>query len=212
MSPKYDYTNKKQASFYSRQSSVWRLSSKFLLVRFRIDMSHENNSSSVQIAQLSSVNNAVRFPWFHKFSQPPPEASTWAHSRCRSTAWSLGVVPRKFSDFGLIPLNIHPGPTISIAKAAIMLNDVGLVSCVHLLMHAASHWYRVFKNHNGQSRTALRMPRNKVDFEANGFTETSASRPIPKRKLAHNFWFTKICFFTQKPWGVLDISWGMLWT
>ena len=195
------YTNK-QASFHSvsRQGRIWRLGSNFQLVRFRIDMSHENNSSSVQIAQLRSVNSAVRFAWFHKFSEPPPKASTWAHSRCRSTAWSLGVVPRKFSDFGLIPLNIHPGPTISIAKAAIMLNDVGLVSCVHLLMHAASHWYRVFKNHNGRSRTALCMPRNKVDSEANGFTETTSA-----------IWFFKIFFYSQ-PWGVLDISWGMLWT
>ena len=47
-------------------------------------------------------------------------------------------------------------------------------------------WYRAFKNHHGQSRTSLRMPRNKVDSKANGLTETkSASRPIPKRKLAH---------------------------
>ena len=94
-------------------------------------------------------------------------------------------------------------------KAAITLNDVDMVSRVNLLMNMASHWYQVFKNHNGWSRTALRMPRNKADSKANGFTETtSASRPIPKQKLAHiqfllNFY---IFFFYSKPWGILDIS------
>ena len=180
MSPTYDYINK-QASFQSRQDRIWRLGSKFLLVRVRTGMFCENSSSSVCIAQLSSANNAVCFAWFHKFSEPQPEANTWAHSRCRSTAWSLGAVRRKFSDFELIPLNIQPGPTIFIAKAAITLNDVSSVSRVNLLMNAASHWHRVLKNHNGPSRTALHMPRNKVDSKANGFTETtSASWSIPK--------------------------------
>ena len=128
MRPTYDYMNK-QASFHSRQGRIWRLGLKFLLVRFRIGMSCENNSSSVRIAQLSLVNSAVRFAWFHKFSEPLPKASMRAHSRCRSTAWSLGAVRRKFSDFELIPLNIHPRSTILIAKAAITLKDVGSVSC-----------------------------------------------------------------------------------
>ena len=185
MGPTYDDTNKKQVSFHSSQGKIWRLGSKFLLVRFRIGMSHENNSFSVCIAQFSSANNAVRFAWFHKFSEPLPEASKWAHSQCKSTAWSLGTVRRKFSDFKLIQLNIYPQPTIFITKAAITLNDVISVSHVNLLMNVTSHWYRMFKNHNGRSRTALRMPRNKVDSEADGFTETtSASRPIPKQKLA----------------------------
>ena len=176
----------KQASFHSRQGRIWRLGSKFLLVHFRIGKARENKSSSVCIAQLSSVNNAVRFAWFQKFLELPPEANTWAHNQCRSTAWSLGTVRRKFSNFELIPLNIHPRPTIFKAKAAITLNDVGSVSCVNLLMNAASRWYWAFKNHNGRARTSLRKPRNKVDSTANGFTKTtSASRPIPKWKLAH---------------------------
>ena len=138
----------------------------------------KKNSSSVCTAQLSSANNVVRFAWFYKFSDPPSKASTWAHSWCRSTAWSLGTVRRKFSDFELIPLNICPRSAVFIANAA-MLNDVGSVSHVNLLMNAASHWYWVFKNHNGRSRTALCMPRNKVDSEASGFTKTtSTSRPI----------------------------------
>ena len=176
-------------------------------------MARENNSSSVRIAQLSSVNNAVPFAWFHKFSELPPEANTWAHSRCRATAWSHGAVRRKFSDFELIPLNIYPRPTIFIAKGAITLNDVGWVSRVNLLMNVASHWYRAFENHNGRSRTSLRMPRNKVDSEVNGFAETtSASRSIRKRKLAHKQFLILLLFFYSKPWGVLDISWGVLWT
>ena len=177
MSPTYDYTNK-QASLHSRQGRIWRLGSKFLLVCFRIGMSHKKNSSSVRTAQLSSANNVVRFAWFYKFSDPPSKASTWAHSWFRSTAWSLGTVRRKFSDFELIPLNICPRSAVFIANAA-MLNDVGSVSHVNLLMNAASHWYWVFKNHNGRSRTALCMPRNKVDSEASGFSKTtSTSRPI----------------------------------
>ena len=121
-------------------------------------MARENNSSSVRIAQLSSVNNAVRFAWFYKFTEPPPEANSWAHSRCRYTAWSFDAVRRKLSDFELIPLYIHPWPTIFIAKAAITLNDFGSVSRVNLLMHAASRSYHVLKDHNGRSSTVLRMP------------------------------------------------------
>ena len=151
MSPTYDYTNKQ--AFHSRQGRIWRLGSKFLLVRFRIGMSRENNSSSVHIAQLRSVNSAACFAWFHKFLEPLPKANTWAHSWCRSTVWSLGTVRRKFTDFKLIPLNIHQRPTIFIAKAAITLNNVGSVSRVNLLMSAASHWCGAFKNHNGRSRT-----------------------------------------------------------
>ena len=60
MSPTYDYTNK-HASFHSRQGKIWRFGSMFLFVCFRIGMSHENNSSSVWIAQLSLVNNAVAY-------------------------------------------------------------------------------------------------------------------------------------------------------
>ena len=65
----------------------------------RIGMARENNSSSVRTAQLSSVNNAVRFAWFHMFSELPSKVKMWAHCRCRSTAWSLGAVRRKFSKF-----------------------------------------------------------------------------------------------------------------
>ena len=93
-------TQGKVESEDSAQSFCWCAS-------IRTGMARENNSSFVLIAQLSSINNAVRFAWFHKFSELPPEANTWAHSRCRSTAWSLGAVRRKFSDFELIPLNIH---------------------------------------------------------------------------------------------------------
>ena len=198
MGPTYDYTNMPTQGRVESEDSVrsfcWCSS-------IRIGMARENNTSSVRTARLSSVNNAVRFAWFHKFSELPPEANTWAHSRCRSTAWSLGAVRRKFSDFELIPLNIHPWPTILIAKAAITSNNVDSVSRVNLLMNAASHWYRAFKNHNGRSRTSLRMPRNKVDSEANGFTETtSASRPIPKRKLAHKQ-FQIFFFFLLKALG-----------
>ena len=196
MSPTYEHMNK-QASFHSKWGSIWRLSSKFLLVRFRVSMAHENNSSSVRIAQLSSENNAVHFVRFHKFLELPPEASAWAHSRCRSTDWSRGIVRRKFSDFELILLNVHPRPTIFIAKAAITLNNVGSVLHVNMLMNVASHWYWAFKNNNGQSRTSWCMPRNKVDSEADGFTETtSASQPIPKWKLAHKQ-FLNFFFFTQ---------------
>ena len=154
MSSTYDYTNK-QASFHSRQGRIWRLSFKFLLVCFRIGISYEKYSSPVRTAQFSSVNSAVCFARFHKFSESPPEASTWANSRCTSTAWSLGTVRRKFSDLDLIPLNIQPWPTIFIAKVAITLNDVSSVSRVNLLMNVASHCYWMFKNHNGRSRTAL---------------------------------------------------------
>ena len=176
-------------------------------------MSCEKNSSSVHTAQLSLANNAVHFAWFYKFSESPPKVSTWANSLCRSTAWSLGTVWEKFSDLELNPLNIHPRPKIFIAKAAITLNDVGSVSNVNLLMNAASHWYWVFKNHNGWSRTTLCMPRNKVDSEANGFTETtSTSWPIPKRKLAHKQFLIFLFFLCSKSWGVPDISWGVLWT
>ena len=136
-------TQGKVESEDSAQSFCW-------CALIRIGMARENKSSPVRIAQFSSVNNAVRLAWFHKFSGLPPEANTWAHSRCRSTAWSLGAVRSQFSDFELIPLNIHPRPTIFIAKAAIMLNDVGSVSCVNLLMNAALHWYQAFKNHNGR--------------------------------------------------------------
>ena len=139
-------TQGKVESEVSARSFCWCAS-------IRIGMARENNSSSVRITQLSSVNNAVRFPWFHKFLELLPKANMWAHSQCRSTAWSLGTVWRKFSDFELVPLNIHPWPTIFIAKAAITLNDVGLVSRVNLLMSAASHWYQMFENHNGRSRT-----------------------------------------------------------
>ena len=52
MGPTYDDTNKKQVSFHSSQGKIWRLGSKFLLVRFRIGMSCENNSSSICVAQL----------------------------------------------------------------------------------------------------------------------------------------------------------------
>ena len=149
MSPTYDYTNK-QASFHSRQGRIWRLGSKFLLVRFRIGMSRENKSSSVRIAQLRSVNSAACFAWFHKFLEPLPKASTWAHSWCRSTVWSHGTVRRKFTDFELIPLNIHPWPTIFIAKAAIMLNNVSSVNHVNLLMNAALHWSDYRKSLPGQ--------------------------------------------------------------
>ena len=137
------------------QSSCWCPS-------IRIGMAHENNSSSICIAQLSSVNNAVHFAWFHKFSEPPPTANTWAHSRCRSTAWSLGAVRSKFSDFKPIPLNIHQRPTIFIAKAAIMLNDVGSVSRVNLLMKAASHWYRAFKNQMANQEPHCTCPEIKL--------------------------------------------------
>ena len=155
MSPTYDYMDK-QASFHSRQGRLWRLVSKFLLVCFRTGMSHEKkNSSSVCIAQLSLANNAISFAWFCKFSEPPSEANMWAHSRCWSTAWSLGAVKKKFSDFKLIPLNIHPWPTIFITKAAITLNNFGSVSRVNLLMNVALHWYWVFKNHNGRSRPGI---------------------------------------------------------
>ena len=166
MSPTYDCTNK-PASFHSRQDGSWRLGSKFLVVRFRTGTSREKNSSSVRIAQLSSANNAyaVCFAWSHKFSEPPPEANAWAHSQCRSTAWSLGAVRRRFSDFELIPLNIHPRPTIFIAKDAITLNDVGLVGHDNLLANATSHWYKVFEKCDGRSSTALRMPRNKSRFQ-----------------------------------------------
>ena len=127
MSPTYDYKNK-QASFHSWQGRIWRLSSKFLLVRFRIGMSRENNSSSVWIAQLSLVNSAVRFAWFQKFSEPPPKASMWAHSQRRPTAWSHSAVR-----------SIHPRPTIFIAKAAITLNNVSSVNRVNLLMNVTLH-------------------------------------------------------------------------
>ena len=123
-------TQGKVESEDSAQSVCWCAS-------IRIGMARENNSSSVRIPQLSSVNNAVCFALFHKFSELQPEASTWAHSRCRSTAWSHGTVRRKLFDFELIPLNIHPRPTIFIAKAAITLKDVGSVSRVNLLMNEA---------------------------------------------------------------------------
>ena len=119
-------TQGKVESEDSAQSFCW-------CALIRIGMARENKSSSVRIAQFSSVNNAVRLAWFHKFLEPLPEANMWAHSQRRSTAWSLGAVWRKFSNFELIPLNIHPWPTIFIAKAAITLNDVGLVS------HAQEH-------------------------------------------------------------------------
>ena len=183
MSPTYGYTNK-LASFHSRQGGTFRLGSKFLLVRFRTGMSRENNRSSVCIAQLNSANNAVRFAWFHKFSEPPPEANTWAHSWCRSTAWSLGAVQRKFSDFNfkLIPLKIYPRPTLFNAKAGITLNYISLVSYDNLLTHATSHWHWLCKNHNGRSRTALCMPRNEVDSRANGFTKTQAPADLSQNK------------------------------
>ena len=129
-------------------------------------------------------------------------------SQCRSTAWSLGTVQRKFSVFELIPLNIHPWPTIFIEKAAITSNDVCSVSL--LLLNAASHWYWVLKNHNGRSRTPLCMPRNKVDSTANGFPETtSASQLILKRKLPHKK--ILILFLLLK---ALERTgyWGVLWT
>ena len=135
MSPTYDYTNK-QASFHSRQGRIWRLGLKFLLVHFRIGMASENNSSSVCIAQLSSVNNEVHFARFYKFSELPPEANMWAHSRCRSTALALSEENSPISSW--FHSNIHPRPTIFIAKAAITSNDVGSVSRVNLLMNAAS--------------------------------------------------------------------------
>ena len=179
MSPTYDSMKKKQASFHSRQGRLWRLCSKFLLVCFTIGMFHEqphDNSSPVCIAQLSSANNAVCFVWFHKFSELPPEANTWAHCLCRSTAWSLGAVRRKFSDFNfkLIPLKIYPRPTLFNAKAGITLNCISSVSYDNLLTHATSHWHWLCKNHNGRSRTALCMPRNEVDSRANGLTKTQA--------------------------------------
>ena len=191
---------------------IWRLCSKFLLVLFRIGMSRENNSFSIHTAQLSSANSAVRFAWFHKFSEPLPGVNTWAHSRCRSTAWSLGAVQRKFSNFKLIPLNIPPRPTLFIAKAGITLNYVSWVSHDNLLMNATSHWHRLCKNHTGWSRIALHMPRNEVDSEANGFTKTTSDcQPFPKQTLAHEQ-FLCFIFINAKPWGILDISWGMLWT
>ena len=100
MSPTYDYTNK-QASFHSRQTVESEDSARSFCwcASIRTGMARENNSTSVRTAELSSVNNAVRFAWFHKFSELPPEANTWAHSRCRSTAWSRGAVWRKFSWF-----------------------------------------------------------------------------------------------------------------
>ena len=146
-------TQDKVESEDSAQSFCWCTSELENLVK--------KNSSSVRTAQLSLANNAVCFAWFHKFLEPPPEASTWAHSRCRSTAWNLGTVRRKFSDFKLIPLKMDPRSTIFIAKAAITLNDFSSVSRVNLLMNVTSHWYRMFKNHNGHPRTELRTPRNK---------------------------------------------------
>ena len=154
-----------------------------------------------------ALNVAIKFPPGMPLAQFDKQCSTlclvprtWAHSRCRSTAWSLGAVQGKFFNFELIPLNIHPQPTIFIAKAGITLNDVGSVSCVNLLKNTASHWYWAFKNHNGRSRTSLHMPRNKVESKANGFTETtSASRPILKQKLPHKQF--QIFFFFLKASG-----------
>ena len=164
MSPTYDYTNK-QASFHSRLGGIWRLDSKFMLVHFRTGMSCENNSSSVCIAQLSLPNNAVCFAWFHKFLEPLPKANTWAHSWCRSTVWSLGTVRRKFTDFKLIPLNIHPWPTIFIAKAAITLNNVSSVNHVNLLMNAALHWSDYRKSLPGQiTRICLKREQSVARF------------------------------------------------
>ena len=162
MSPTYDYTNK-QASLHSRQGRIWRLGSKFLLVRFRIGMSRKKKQL-LCTAQLSLANNVVRFAWFYKFSDPPSKASTWAHSWCRSTAWSLGTVRRKFSDFELIPLNICPWSAVFIANAA-MLNDVGLVSHVNLLMNAASHWSDYRKSLLGQiTRICLKREQSVACF------------------------------------------------
>ena len=137
MSPTYDYTNK-QASFHSRQGRIWRLGLKFLLVHFRIGMASENNSSSVCIAQLSSVNNEVHFARFYKFSELPPEATTWAHSRCRSTTLVLSEENSPISSW--FHSNIHPRPTIFIAKAAITLNDVSSVSSTLVLSVQKSQW------------------------------------------------------------------------
>ena len=161
MSPTYDYMNK-QASFHSRQGRIWRLGLKFLLVRFRIGMSRENNSSSVRIAQLSLVNSAVRFAWFHKFSEPLPKASMRAHSRCRSTALKPWHCLEKILRFRVDSTQYSSTTYIFIAKAASTLNDVSSVSPVNLLMNKALQWYRAFKNHTGQSRFSLHMPRNKV--------------------------------------------------
>ena len=166
MSPTYDddYTNKLAGIIPVK--AKWNLQTwlEVLLVSFRIGLSLENNSSSVCTAQLRSANKAVLFTWFHTFLEPPPEANTSAHSRWRSTGWSLGAAWRKFSDFELIPLNIHPWPTIFIAKAAITFNNVGSVCHVNLLTNTTTHWSWVSKNHNGWSRTALHMPRNKSWF------------------------------------------------
>ena len=155
---------------HSTQGKVrsWRLGSKFLLVCFRMCMSRENNSFSVCIAQLSSANNAVHFAWFNMFSEPPPTANTRAHCQCKSTAWSLITVWRKFSYFKLIPLNINPRPILFIAKAGITLNYVCSVSHDNLLINATLHWHWLCKNHDGWSRSTLHMPRNEIDSEADG--------------------------------------------
>ena len=138
MSPTYDYMNK-QASFHSRQGRIWRLGLKFLLVRF------DQNWHGSWKQQLLCPHSTAQFDkqcgtlcLVPQVFELLPEANTWAPSRCRSTAWSLGAVRRKFSDFKLIPLNIHPRPTIFIAKAAITLNDFSSVSYVNLLMNKAS--------------------------------------------------------------------------
>ena len=161
-------TQGKVESEESAQSFCWCAS-------IKIGMARENNSSSIRIAQLSSVNNAVCFAWFHKFSEPPPEASIWAHSWCRSTALKPWHCLEKILRFRVDSTHYSSTTYIFIAKAASTLNDVSSVSRVNLLMNKALHWYRAFKNHHGQSRTSLRMPRNKVDSKANRFTETTST-------------------------------------
>ena len=105
-------------------------------------MSREKNSSSIRIAMQYTLPGSTSF-------------RNHCPKRTRGPTVGVDVQPKALA------ISEDPQPTIFIAKAAIMLNDVGLVSHVNLLMNATSPWYRVFKNHSGRSRTALRMPRNK---------------------------------------------------
>ena len=79
----------------------------------RTGMARENNSSFVLIAQLSSINNAVRFAWFHRFSNyclkrthgppvgvdPQPEALALSEENSPISSWfhSISIHDLQFS-------------------------------------------------------------------------------------------------------------------